>query len=101
MDQQNRFAPDTVVSWHPEQSSAEIDGDVIVMGFRQGKYIGFDAIASGVWRRLEHPQAVGALCESVIRDFDGDPEEIRRDVLSLLAELDEFGLLQTTAPGDA
>jgi hypothetical protein len=101
MEHDTRLTPDTIVSWHPAQASAEIDGDVVVMGFTQGKYVGLNDIASAVWRRLERPQPVAALCDGMIRDFDGDADEIRRDILALLAELHEFGLLQTSAPGDA
>lgn len=101
MEPNTRLTPDTIVTWHPAQSSAEIDGDVVVMSFVQGKYIGLNDTASAIWRRLERPQSVASLCDAMIRDFAGDADEIRRDILGLLAKLDEAGLLQTTPPGDA
>jgi hypothetical protein len=93
MDQKNRFTPHTIVSWHPAQSAAEIDGEVVVMGFSQGKYVGLNDIASAIWRRLERPQPVADLCDALVRDFEGAPAAIRRDVVELLGRLDELGLL--------
>ena len=94
MTNQDRFAPEIRVLRHPEQVTAEIDGEVVVMALAQGKYIGFDDIASAVWRRLEAPVTVAALCDGLARDFEGDVETIRRDVIDLLTHLDEFGLIK-------
>lgn len=90
---ERRFAADVVVGWHPEQVTAEIDGEVVVMALAQGKYVGFNDIASAVWRHLAAPMTVAALCDVLVRDFDGDPEAIRSDVVDLLARLDELGLI--------
>jgi len=90
---EHRFAADVVVGWHPEQVTAEIDGEVVVMALAQGKYIGFNDIASVVWRHLAAPMTVAALGDALVRDFDGDSESIRRDVVGLLVRLDELGLI--------
>lgn len=89
----SRFAADTIVRWHPDQVAAEIDGEVVVMSIAQGKYVGLDDMASGIWRRLETPQRVADLCDGLIRDFDGAPEAIRADVVAFLASLEEHGLI--------
>ncbi len=93
MIETSRFAADTIVRWHPDQVAAEIDGEVVVMSIAQGKYVGLDDMASGIWRRLEAPQRVDALCEGLIRDYEGDPDAIRADVLAFLARLEEHGLI--------
>ncbi|HXP97178.1 MAG TPA: PqqD family protein [Telmatospirillum sp.] len=87
------FKSDTIIRRHSEQVTAEIDGQVVVMGLAQGKYAGFDDIASIIWRRLESPQTVSALCDGLARDFAGDPAVIRQDVCDLLDRLDALGLL--------
>jgi hypothetical protein len=100
MNSAPRFEPDTRVGWHPEQIAAEIDGQVVVMGLSQGKYVGFDAIATNVWHRLERTQSVSELCDGLAADFDGDLTVIRQDVVGLLTRLHELGLIEveTGAP---
>lgn len=88
---------DTRVRWHPEQVAAEVDGQVVVMGLSQGKYVGFDAIATQVWHRLEQPQSVAELCDGLAKDFDGDPAIIREDVIGLLTRLRDLKLIEVEA----
>lgn len=99
MTQSAPFLPSTVVAQHREQASAEIDGNVIVMGFVQGKYVGLDAIGSTVWKRLAQPTPIADLCGGLVRDFDGDPAVIHQDVLDLLGRLNDLGLLDISPPG--
>jgi hypothetical protein len=87
------FGPDTKITRHPDQLAAEIDGQMVVMGLAQGKYVGFDPVASAIWRRLEQPQSLSALCDGLIQEFSGDPATIRQDVQDLLVRLEELGLI--------
>jgi hypothetical protein len=94
-----RFAPDTRVKWHSEQIAAEVDGQVVVMGLSQGKYVGFDVIATNIWHRLEQPRSVSELCDGLVKDFDGDTAVIRQDVVELLIRLHELGLIEVETGG--
>lgn len=99
MDQASRITSDTIVCRHPEQIAAEIDGEVIVMSLSQGKYVGLDDIASLIWRRLEGAQRVSDLCQGLGREFSGDPDTIRGDVVDLLNDLQDLCLVQIVSVG--
>lgn len=88
------LTPDSVVGWHAEQITAEIDGEVVVMGLIQGKYVGLDDIGSALWRLMEHPQPVRALCERLEQRYAGDPATIAADVVAFLKELQALGLIE-------
>jgi hypothetical protein len=94
-----RFEPDTRVRWHPEQIAAEVDGQVVVMGMSQGKYVGLDAIATNVWHRLERTPTVSELCDGLAQEFEGDPVVIGQDVVELLTRLHALGLIEIEAGG--
>ncbi|MBF0375281.1 MAG: PqqD family protein, partial [Alphaproteobacteria bacterium] len=57
------------------------------MSVDRGVYCGLDAIGSDIWRRLEQPIRVDALCADLARDYDAPDETIAADVLALLARL--------------
>lgn len=84
----------SIVARHAEQITAEIDGEVVVMGLAQGKYIGLDDVASTLWRLLEQPQQVQALCDLLAQHYRGDAAEMNADVLAFLEELQALGLIQ-------
>ncbi|MBP7063607.1 PqqD family protein [Ferrovibrio sp.] len=91
------LTPATIIARHAEQITAEIDGEVVVMGLAQGKYIGLDDVASTLWRLLEQPQSVQHLCDLLAQHYRGDAAEISADVLAFLGELLELGLIQVDA----
>lgn len=84
---------DTVVQRNPDQITVRIDDQVVAMSLSQGKYIGFDPIASVVWDRLETPMRADALWRALAEDYEGDPATIRADVLELLSALVDLDLL--------
>ncbi len=88
-----RFDDATIVRRSPDQITARIDGRVVAMSVIQGKYVGFDAVASALWDHLEEPLRVSDLCRALANDFDGDPETIRQDTVDLLARLEELELI--------
>ena len=83
----------TKVRWSEDHLAANVDGDVMLMSIAHGRYVGLDTISSDIWRRLQEPQAVGALCQSLARDYDADPKTIEREVIELLGKLHEQGLI--------
>ncbi len=74
--------------------STSVQQDVVLLDAEAGKYYGFDAIGSDIWGRIETPVVVDALCESLIADYDGNADSIRCDVMHLLTEMLERGLVE-------
>jgi hypothetical protein len=94
MSNPNAITLESVVSWHPEQVGAEIDGEVVVMGLAQGKYVGLDDVGSTLWKLLEQPQPVRDLCAQLERLYQGDPAAISSDVLAFLGDLRELEIIR-------
>lgn len=88
------LTPDTIVAWHPEQITAAVDGEVIVMGLIRGQYVGLDDIGSVLWQLLEQPQTVRHLCDQLERRYQGAPDAIIADVLYFLGDLRALDLIQ-------
>ncbi|WP_439813826.1 PqqD family protein [Zavarzinia sp. CC-PAN008] len=77
--------------------STEIDGELVLMDMANGRYIGMNAIATVVWRELEQPRQVGALCRALADRFEAPPGVIERDVLDLLCQMAEKQLIRQDA----
>lgn len=79
----------SVVVWNQNHLSAEVDGEIVLMSVAEGRYVGFDAIGSDVWRQLAQPVRVSDLCASLAERYEAESGVIESDVLELLAELRE------------
>ena len=80
------FTADTIVSRSGNTLSTEIDGEMVLVGIETGRYYGFDAIGTAIWKRIEQPCRVDALCAALVADFDGDPALIERETQTFLTQ---------------
>ncbi|MFD2264708.1 PqqD family protein [Lacibacterium aquatile] len=88
---------DTVISRKSDILTAEVAGEIVLMSVSHWRYFGLNAMGSEIWKRLESSQAVSELCISLAIDYEGDAQEIERDVIDLLIQLDDRNLLEKAA----
>lgn len=91
--------PETKVTWHSEQITAAIDGEVIVMGMIRGQYVGLDDIGSVLWKLLEQPQTIRQLCDELGLRYQGNSDTILADVTAFLEDLRSIDLIEIVDAG--
>jgi len=74
--------------------ATEVDGEMVMMDIKNGLYFGLDAIGTDIWKRLEAPVVVADLAAGLVRDYEAEPEAIEHDVLALLTDMAERGLVE-------
>lgn len=77
--------------------AAEIDDELVLMSVEQGNYYGLDAIGAVIWHHLDRPSSVADLCAALSKEYDGDIDTIRSDVLVLLNQLAGEGLIKVVS----
>lgn len=83
----------SVVMWSNEPLSADVGGRIVLMSMEQGHYYELDAVSSDIWRRMVEPVRVSELCATLLKEYEGEPATIEQDVLALLGQLAEQGLI--------
>ncbi|HLM68339.1 MAG TPA: PqqD family protein [Longimicrobium sp.] len=76
-----------------DQVSVEVDGEAVILGLADGVYYGLDAVGAWVWQRMEQPRTVAELRDAVVAEWEVDAPTAEADLLALLAELAERGLV--------
>lgn len=89
---------ESVVSWSDAPVGTEVDREVVLMNVGRGRCYGLGETGSSVWRRLGSPIRVDDLCRELMLEYHADPEMLRKDVLALLEQLQEEGLVKVVAP---
>lgn len=79
----------------PDVMTAEVDGEIVLMSLQSGYYFGLNAVSSDIWRRMEVPVRIDALCDALAEAYTGDRAQIETDVLTFLNALSERQLLDT------
>jgi len=83
----------TAVRLSPDVIFRDLDGEAVLLDLASGRYFGLNAVATRVWVQLHGGAAVDGVIAALREEFDGDPDEIARDVDELLEELASRGLL--------
>ncbi|CAN5374375.1 PqqD family protein [soil metagenome] len=83
---------DMTISQTGNALSTEVDGEMVLIGLETGRYFGLDAIGTAIWKRIELPCRVDALCTGLAEDFDGDPALISAETRAFLERLVEQDL---------
>jgi hypothetical protein len=90
----------TMVFVSPNQVSTSIADEAVILGAEAGHYFGLKDVGARVWELVQEPQRVEALCAIIRDEYEVDAAECERDVIALLTDLHERGLLDVgPAPG--
>jgi hypothetical protein len=83
---------DTVVV-SPQQVSTELGSETVILGVEAGRYFGLNEVGARIWSLLQAPRRVSELCDAIQEEYDVTQAECTRDVLELLHELNDKGLI--------
>ena len=89
------LAESALVTQSTGMIGADVDGEIVLIGVETGRYHGLDSVGSAIWRALEKPIRVDALCAQMVADFSGDAATITRETRAFLARLLSRGLATT------
>lgn len=78
---------DSVVARSEGQVGAEVDGVVVLLSVEMGSYFNLTPMGGHIWRLLEQPQPVGAICDALRERFEVDQPTCEREVLAFLEKL--------------
>jgi hypothetical protein len=84
---------DTRVVASPDQVSADLEGETVLLSMTDGVYYGLDGVGSFAWRQLAQPATLGAICDAIVAAYDVDEPRAWEDLLALMRDLHSHGLI--------
>jgi hypothetical protein len=70
-----------------ELVSANLNGEVVILGFKSGSYYSLDWVGAFVWDLLQKPRKVFDIRDAIFEKYDVELGQCERDLLALLEEL--------------
>ena len=83
-----------------EVMATEIDGEAVLMHVSSGVYYGLNEVGALIWRRMAGDVSVADLCEAVLEEYEVPRDVCRRDVVTLLEQMAEAGLVDVAPTKD-
>jgi hypothetical protein len=84
----------SVVVAADHQTSAEVDGESVILDLEEGVYYGLNPVGARIWSEIQEPTAVEEITAAITAEYDVDADRCRGDVLSLLRDLGENDLVE-------
>ena len=76
------------------QVSTELAGKTAILNLKNQTYYSLDEVGSQVWHLLRQPRRVAEVRDALVQEYDVEPDQCERDLLALLQQLAEQGLIE-------
>jgi hypothetical protein len=84
----------SVVVAAEHQTSAEVDGESVILDLEEGIYYGLNPVGARIWSEIQEATAVEEITAAITAEYDVDAGQCREDVISLLQDLHENDLIK-------
>ena len=71
----------------------DLHGEGVLLNLRSGVYFGLDPVGARIWQLLEKPAVLSGILESLLTEYDVAREQCVQDLLALVAEMEQQGLV--------
>ena len=71
----------------------EVGGEAVLLSMALERYFGLDRIGTRVWRLLSGDPSMQSAFDTLIGEYDVEPERLKADLLSLVQQLCDAGLV--------
>lgn len=79
----------------------ELDGEAIILNLATGTYFGLDEVGTRVWMLLTESSNIRRVIDVMTGEYDVKSVELERDVLELVSQLSDKGLVKLQPPAES
>jgi hypothetical protein len=83
---------DTLVA-SEDQVSADLSGEVVILGMKEGAYFGVEVVGARIWELLQTPRRLGDVVATLTAEYSVPPDQCAADVLAFVEDLAGRGLV--------
>lgn len=94
MAESNGLTAASVISAGADVVACDLIGASALLNMRSSTYYSLNPVGSRIWRIIQQPTPVSAICDDVVAHYEVDPERCYADVVALLRNLNDAGLIE-------
>ena len=72
----------------------EVGGEAVLLDLASERYFGLDPVGTRIWTLLADEDPLQVVCDTLCAEYDAEPARIRDDLLALVTQLAEAGLVK-------
>ena len=87
--------PNTQYCQNIEIIFSKVDGDLILLDIRKGKYFFINKIGSVIWEKLATPQTFESLVDQLLNEYNIDRTTCEQETAAFIESVLNLGFLET------
>ncbi|RUR31325.1 PqqD family peptide modification chaperone [Vreelandella nanhaiensis] len=84
----------TLLQRNPDMVAANLDGDLVMMNEKLGRYYGISGVGARAWELLETPASVDDLVSTICQEYDIDNNTCHQDISRFAQDLIKVNLIE-------
>jgi len=77
-----------------DQVSCDLAGEAAILNIKNGVYYGLDPVGARIWQLIQQPRSVDEVHETLVGEYEVEPERCAQDLVALLEQLLAEGLIE-------
>ena len=77
-----------------DQISRDLDGEAVILNMKSGIYCGLNEVGARIWQLIQEPKSVKDLLDTLIKEYEVEPDRCEREVLALLQRTSDNELIE-------
>ncbi len=77
-----------------DQLSCDLAGEAAILNLAKGVYYGLDPVGARIWTLIREPRTLTEVRDTIVNEYDVQPSRCEADLLALLQQLAEEGLVE-------
>jgi hypothetical protein len=62
-------------------------GEAVILNLKSGIYYGLNPVGARVWSLIQEPKSVGNVLDTLLAEYDVEPDRCESDLMALLQDL--------------
>jgi hypothetical protein len=89
-----KVSDDSSVVATKEQVSSDLAGEAVILNIKSGVYYGLNAVGARIWNLIQEQKTVKEVRDTILAEYDVEPEQCDRELLEILQQLESEGLIE-------
>ena len=85
---------DTTLVRNPSLTTAELDGEVVMLSLETNRYYGLNSVGTRIWEILAQPMTLAQVCDILMNEYDVTREQCETEVLAVAEKMFQEKLVQ-------
>lgn len=77
-----------------DQVSTNLQGESVILNLKSGVYFGLNPVGARIWELVQQTITIQQIQQTIISEYAVETERAESDVVSLLKQLSEVGLIE-------